>query len=169
MAAGLGVFGTEWFNQIVLPFALVFTLIFAILEKSKILGEGKHQINSIISLVSAFILVGVPLARGVIIQVVPVIAVLAVLILVFMIILGFVGGTTKEGNLSKGLGITIGIIAGIVLIAAVLWSTGWLGKIIQFGKMPQASIFWQSVVFIVIIAVVIIVAMRGSPNAAKEE
>ncbi len=168
MAAGLGIFGTEWFNQIVLPFALVFTLIFAILEKSKILGEGKHQINSIISLVSAFILVGVPLARGVILQVIPIIAVLAVLILVFMIIIGFVGGTTKEGNLNKGWGIAIGIIAGIVLIAAVLWSTGWLNKLIQFGKMPQASIFWQSIVFIIIIAVVMIVALKTKTETKEE-
>lgn len=168
MAAGLGIFGAEWFNEIVLPFALVFTLIFAILEKSKILGEGKHQINSIISLVSAFILVGVPLARGVILQVIPIIAVLAVLILVFMIIIGFVGGTTKEGNLNKGLGIAIGIIAGIVLIVAVMWSTGWLNKLIQFGKMPQASIFWQSVVFIVIIVVVIMVALKTKTETKEE-
>jgi presenilin-like A22 family membrane protease len=166
--AGFGIFGAEWFNQIVLPFALVFTLIFAILEKSKILGEEKHQINSIISLVTAFILIAVPLARGVIIQVIPVIAVLAVLILVFMLILGFVGGTTKEGNLNKGLGIAIGILTGIVLIAAVLWSTGWLARIIQFGKMPQANIFWQSLIFIIIIVVVMIVALKTKTETKEE-
>lgn len=160
--AVLGIFGAEWFNQIILPFALVFTLIFAILEKSKILGEDKHQINSIISLVIAFILIAVPQARTVIVQVVPVIAVLAVLVLVLMIMLGFVGGTTKEGNLNKGLGIAIGIISGIVLIAAVMWSTGWGMKIFEFGKSPDASIFWQSVVFIVIIVVVLAVALKSS-------
>lgn len=166
--AGFGIFGAEWFNQIILPFALVFTLIFAILEKSKILGEDRHQINSIISLVTAFILIAMPLARAVIVQVVPIIAVLAVLILVFMLILGFVGGTTKEGNLNKGLGIAIAIITGIVLIAAVLWSTGWLSKILAMSKQPQASIFWQSVIFIIIIAVVMIVALK-SKDEAKEE
>ncbi|MFH0831321.1 MAG: hypothetical protein V1886_00425 [archaeon] len=160
--AVLGIFGAEWFNQIILPFALVFTLIFAILEKSKILGDEKHQINSIISLVIAFILIAVPQARTVIVQVVPVIAVLAVLVLVLMIMLGFVGGTTKEGNLNKGLGIVIGIISGIVLIAAVMWSTGWGMKIFEMGKSPEASMFWQSVVFIVIIIVVLAVALKST-------
>ena len=158
----LGIFSGEWFNQIVLPFALVFTLIFAILEKSKILGEDKHQINSIISLVIAFILITVPQARTVIVQVVPVIAVLAVLVLVFMIMLGFVGGTTKEGALSNPLKIVISIITGIALISAVLWSTGWLNKIIEIGKKPEASTFWQSAIFIVIIVVVLAVALKSS-------
>lgn len=166
--AALGIFGAEWFNQIILPFALVFTLIFAILEKSKILGEGRHQINSIISLVTAFILIGMPLARGVIIKVIPILVVLVVLILVFMIILGFVGGTTKEGNLSKGLGIAIGIIAGIVLIAAVLWSTGWLAKLIEMGNKPELSMVWQSTIFIIIIAVVMIVVLKGKSETKEE-
>ena len=166
--APFGIFGGDWFNQIVLPFALVFTLIFAILEKSKILGDSKHQINSIISLAIAFILIAVEPARIVIIQVVPIIAVLAVLILVFMIILGFVGGTTKEGNLNKWLGIAIGLITGIVLISAVLWSTGWLSKIIEIGKGSAGNMVLQSVVFVVIILVVIIVAMKGK-NESKEE
>lgn len=166
--AALGIFGAEWFNQIILPFALVFTLIFAILEKSKIFGEGKHQINSIISLVTAFILIGVPLARGVILKVVPIIAVLAVLILVFMIIIGFVGGTTKEGNLNKGLGIAIAILTGIILIGAVLWSTGWLAKFLEIGKQPDSNIIWQTGIFIVVIVAILVVVLK-SKDESKEE
>jgi hypothetical protein len=164
--AELGIFGAEFFTQVILPFILVFTLVYAILEKSKILGEGKHQINSIIALVIGLILIGVPLARGVITDIVPIIAVLAVIILVFMLIFGFVGGTGKEGNLNKGLKITIGIITGIVLIIAVLWSTGWLETIVSAAKQPESQGIWQSVIFIIIIIAVMAVALSGK---SKEE
>ena len=42
-------------RDIVLPFILVFVLVFAILEKSKLLGDGKKQINAIIGFVIAAI------------------------------------------------------------------------------------------------------------------
>ncbi len=161
MPVELGIMGSEWFTQVILPFVLVFTLIFALLEKSKILGEGRKQINSIISLVMGLILVGVPLAANIIRQVVPIIAVLSIIILLFMLILGFVGAT-KEGGLHKPLQITIGIIAAIVLVIGILWSAGWLSSLMTWAKQPGSSATWQSVIFLVIIAVVIAVALKSS-------
>lgn len=158
---GFGVLGAEWFNQIVIPFVLVFTLFFAILEKSKILGEGKHQINSIVSLAIALILISVPPARFVILQVVPIIAVLAIVILAFMIILGFVGGIEKEGTLNKGLIAVIGIIAAIAIIVTVLWSTGWLNKVIEMAKKDELGGLWQSLGMITVIVVVMIIALKS--------
>lgn len=165
--ADAGIFGAEFFTQVILPFVLVFTLIYAILEKSKILGEDKHQINSIISLVLGLILIGVPSAMGVITDIVPIIAVLAVIILVFMLILGFVGLTGKEGTPNKGLKITIGIISGLVLIVAVVWSTGWLEKIMSAAKEPQASPIWQAAIFIIIIIAVMSVALTGKSKEGE--
>ncbi len=161
MPVELGIIGTEWFTQVILPFLLVFTLIFAILEKTKILGEGKKQINSIISLVLALILIGVPLARGIISRIVPIIAVLAVLILLFMLLLGFVGAT-KDGALSPVLRIAIGIISAIVLIIGILWSAGWLSSLLTWVKQPASSTTWQSVIFLIIIMAVVAVALKSS-------
>ena len=39
--------------DVILPFILIFTLIFAILQKSKILGEDKKNFNVVVSLVVA--------------------------------------------------------------------------------------------------------------------
>ena len=44
-------FITPIFTDFLLPFALVFTLIFAILQKTKLLGDGKKQVDAIIGLV----------------------------------------------------------------------------------------------------------------------
>jgi len=51
------VFISPLFLNYILPFVLVWTLIFAILEKTNLLGEGRRQINAIIGLVVGLILI----------------------------------------------------------------------------------------------------------------
>jgi len=169
MAEGLGIFGVQWFSQILLPFLLVFVLLFAILQKSKLFGEDKTQTNSIISLVMALILVGVPLARGVITDIVPIVGVVAVILLVFMIILGFVGYTDDKGNLNKPLQITIAIIMGITLLAGIAWSLGLIPKITDAIKNPQLGTVWQSLIFIIIIVVIFIIMMKSTNEKSGDK
>ena len=45
------------FVETILPFLLVFTLVFAVLQKSKILGDNKKQIDAIVSLVVGLLLI----------------------------------------------------------------------------------------------------------------
>jgi cytochrome bd-type quinol oxidase subunit 2 len=166
MAEGLGIFGMQWFSEILLPFLLVFILLFAILQKSKLFGEDKTQTNSLISLVMALILVGVPLARGVITDIVPIVGVVAVVLLIFMIILGMVG-YTNEGNLNKGLQITVAIIMGLTVIIGLLWSLGLIPKITDYFKSPNVSPIWQSLIFIIIIIVLFVVMMKTTKEEKK--
>ena len=168
MANDLGILGSEFFANIILPFVLVFTVIFAVLEKSKILGDGKRQINSIVSLAMALILVGVATARGIITDLVPVMAVVLVVILVFMILYGFVGGTEK-GILNKPLQIVIGIIAVMAIVITLLVSTGFLDKIKEFLNKPGASQLGQTVFFIIVIVAVFIVALVSGKKDGKDE
>ena len=67
----------------ILPFLLVFVIIFAILQKSKILGAGKAQIDALVSLVIAIVLIVFPTPRDIIVNLVPWLAVGVVVILVF--------------------------------------------------------------------------------------
>lgn len=53
------VFSWPVFSEILFPFVLVFTLLFAILEKTKILGENKQN-HALISLAVAVILIATP-------------------------------------------------------------------------------------------------------------
>ena len=169
MAQELGILGSEFFTQVILPFVLVFTLIFAILEKSKILGDGKRQINSIVSLAMALILIGVPLARGVITDIVPVISVVAVVILVFLLLYGFVGGT-ERGLLNRPLQIVVGVIAAIVIIVTLMISTGVLPKIVDFVKgNPSSSQLLQTLFFLVVIVISFVVMLSGGKSDKKSE
>ena len=161
------IFSHEIFAQIILPFLLVFTLIFAILEKSKVLGENKSQINAIIALAVGLLLLVFDYPREIIIKTVPFLAVASVVILIFMVLYGFVGGT-KEGGLPKGLKITAGIIIGIGLLIAVLWAAGVWSDVYNFfysGK--WAEVVWVNFVFVgIVVAAIAAVIASGK---SKEE
>ena len=118
------IFSEPIFIDYILPFLLVFTLTFAILDKTKLLGEGKRQINALISLVIGLILIGFPFAQGVIVKLIPFFAVALVILFIFMLIFGFISGKKEGDVLNKGLKITLSIIFGLAIIVAVLWATG---------------------------------------------
>lgn len=84
------IFNSSLFSEIILPFLLMFVLVFAILDKTKILGEGKRQINAIISLVIALIFISFARAVGIVTSLMPFLAVVLVIILVFYLLFGFV-------------------------------------------------------------------------------
>ncbi|MEK6935771.1 MAG: hypothetical protein AABW67_03210 [Nanoarchaeota archaeon] len=116
---------SSWlFTDYILPFVLVFTLIFAILQKSQLLGEGKKQINAIIGMVVGLILISFPFARDVVVKLMPFLAVSAVILLVFMLLYGFISGKKDGDVLNKGLKITLGIIMSLGLITVLLIITG---------------------------------------------
>jgi len=117
--------------ELLLPFLLVFTVIFAILQKTEVLGKGKRQIDAIVSLVIGLIVVAFGYAVGIIVQLMPVLAVTAVVILVFMILFGMV---YKEGefSLNKYIKGGIGILVGIIVVVSVLVLTGGWDYLIDF-------------------------------------
>lgn len=112
-------------SQFIFPWVLIFTLIFAILDKTKITGENK-QVNAIISFAIATIFIVVKPARDAIANLVPILAVFAVVLLMFMILYGFVlqGEIKIEGMLRNIiLVVIISAIAVAVLMSTGFWST----------------------------------------------
>lgn len=111
--------------RIIYPFLLVFTLIFAILQKSKILGEEKSQIDALVALSIALIVVAFSWSTDIIVNLMPFLAVSLVILLVFMILFGFVASTGENGLvLHKNLQLGIGVLIVIALVIAVLVVTG---------------------------------------------
>lgn len=172
MADTVGILGIGWLSQVLLPFILVFVLFFAILKKSKILGEGSNQINSIISLAMALLIVGVGVARDMINDLVPVVAVIAVIIFVFMLLVGFTAGKEgaliREGGLNRPLQITIGILVAIVLIVTILSSSGKIPQLEGFFKNPETAPFFKSIIFVVVIAAIVIILFINTKDEKKD-
>jgi len=76
------------FFDVVIPFLLFFVIIFAVLEKSKLLGKDKNNVNLIVSLSIAFLAVATNKVVSLITQVLPNMILILVLLVMFTMILG---------------------------------------------------------------------------------
>jgi hypothetical protein len=162
----VGILASPFLTNVVLPFMLIFVLVYAILDKTKILGE-KRDINAIVSLVFALITVALPSAFGavdLIVKIIPVVAVIIVIILAFMLTYGFIGGT-KEGVLTGPWHVFFAIVVGLALLASVLWATGILDYII---RQSWASTALQTFILVAAVVAVIAIVTGGSPTKTEK-
>ena len=154
------IFDSPFFTEMLLPFLLVFVVVFAILQKSKILGDGKAQVDAIVGLVIGLILIGVPGPRDIIVGIMPWMAVGVAVILVFMILYGFVAGDLSDGkNMPDWLRYGFVALAGVFTVGIVLFVTG-LGSTI-WDSFGGSSDLWMNIVMIVLVLGVMAVAVYG--------
>jgi hypothetical protein len=142
------------FSQYLLPFLLVFFIVFAILERTKLFGEGKRQLNALTAFVIGLILVGAIFPTHIIQNMILFLTVAIVLIFVILLIWGFIFGDEKEFKLHGTLKWILGIGAGIAFIIAVIFATGFNSNISNFfsnSSLNQAIL--TNGIFIVVIAV----------------
>ena len=87
------------FKDYILPFLLVFVLVFAVLERTKLFGEEKRQLNAITAFVIGLIVVGFLFPKEVMSNMVLFLSVDLVILFVFLLLYGFVASDKKEGYL----------------------------------------------------------------------
>jgi peptidoglycan/LPS O-acetylase OafA/YrhL len=155
-------------QDVILPFVLIFTLTFAILQKSKLLGEGKNQIDALISLVIAGILIAFSKYVDWIKEFSLFLVITLFLVFVFMMIYGFIYGT-KEGDPfkdQKWIKIALGIIVFAALVVAGLVITGAWSKVYEFFASEEAG---ANAVFIILIVAAIVAVIFGGKKSGDEE
>ena len=115
--------------DVFLPFLLVFAIIFAILEKTKILGKDKSNINAIVAVVVGLLLV---VQQG-IVQIInaflPRVSLIIVVILMGLLIIAMIAGKEYKGIQGTTLGVAmILVIIAIIFALTASPSTGanWL-------------------------------------------
>lgn len=159
---------SDLFIEIILPFVLVFTIVFAILQKSKILGEGKKQIDALVSLVIGLIVVSFANAVGVIVSLLPILAVSLVVILMFLLLWSpfFAQG---EFKVPKPIQWTAGVIAAIVVIIAVLYVTPAWEFIRELFSGGGSTVLTNIIVIVIIGIAVVAVLLGGKEGSGKSE
>lgn len=161
------------FQNIILPFLLIFTIVFAILQKSKILGDGKKQIDALVALAIGLIVVSYAAYTDVISKLLPVMAVLMVVILAFLILYGM-AFVNEEFKLHKGIQVTIGIIAVIVVLAALAYFTdawSYFSTFLAGGTIGEwsGSAVVANIILIVIIVAAVAAVWRTSGSSGKDK
>jgi small-conductance mechanosensitive channel len=176
----------EFFNKlgvydVVLPFLLVFTIVFAILEKTKVFGTEKvegHDItrknlNGMTAFVTAFFVVASSKLVSVINQVLGNVVLLLLLSICFLMLVGSFH-TGKEEFALKGAwknAFMWIMFIGIVLI--FLYALGWLQFIYTYLFFQFNTVVVSSIVLVVIIVVFIFYVTKDNakkkPSGEKEE
>lgn len=163
------IFTNPIFIQTILPFLLVFTLIFAVLQKSKILGDGKRQIDAIVALAVGLIFVSFGNATDIVVRMIPVLGIALVVILIFMILFG---SLYKEGSfeMHNYLKIGLGILIGILVAGTVLILTGGLNYVVSFiFNGSNTGIIINIILIVVIIAAIAAVYNGGGKSGGKDK
>ncbi len=163
-------------TDVLLPFLLIFVVIFAILQKTKILGEDKKNLNVVIALVVSLMVV-VPHVTGrlppnadpveIIKSALPQVSIVVVAILFLLIMIGIMGqdvvmlGITAPGWITF---ISLGIIIFIFGGSAGWWDAGGFDQFLQ-------NTFGDEAIAIVIMLLVfgIIIAWVTSESKEKED
>jgi hypothetical protein len=140
-------------SEYLLPFLLVFFIIFAILDKTKLFGEGKKQVNALTSAVIALIFVGAVSYTHMISNLTLFLTIAIVAVFVILLIWGFIWGDEKGFKAAGWMKWILAVVAGIAFIWAVIWATDSLGKIGGFfsGSLGQTII--TNGIFLIVIAV----------------
>jgi hypothetical protein len=172
--------------DVVLPFLLVFTIVFAILEKSMILGKEKGKgdsdvpaknLNSIVAFVVALLVVASANIVGIINESLPNIILLVVISLSFLLLISIFLGAGElnfkelHGGSYKAIIIGIGIAVLLIFLAAIK-SNGqsWLSITWDYvnGNF-QSSVFASVIFLIIVIIAILLVVRRPSGNGGEKK
>ena len=163
--------------DIVLPFLLVFTIVFAILEKTKILGvekvDGKEitkkNINAMVAFIVAFLVIASTQLVAVINQVMANIVLLLVLAISFLLLVGVFMGS-KEFTLEQYPTwlkfFMVLMFLGIVVI--FLNALNWLDKVWKFLQQWDADYVVTVVFFVIIIGFIWFIVQGPGESTPKK-
>jgi|SRR3989344_9477854 len=154
----------QWNVEVLLIFLLIFVIVFAILQKSKILGDGKKNLNVVVAIVVGLLVI-VPHVTGrfppnadpvlIIGEALPSVSIVLVAVIFLLILIGVFAqdqvflGLTMPGWVAFFSFVTILIIFG----GAAGWWSGYLGTTLeQFFGAESIAIVIMLLVFGLIIA-----------------
>jgi len=165
------------FLDIFLPFMLIFVIVFAVLQKSHILGkdEEKRKYNVILALVMGLSVV-VPHVLGtypvesdpvlIINNVLPNISLVMLAVIAFMLIIGVFGANIKIGD-SASLNTVIIIFAAAAVFATFGVAANWFGQLpVWLGFLADES---TQVLFVTILVMAMVISFITSSPKDKND
>ena len=159
-------------QNFVYPFLLVFFIVFAVLEKTQALGEGKKQINAMVSFVIGLIFVSAVSPKMVVEDMVLFLTVGLIVTFVILLLWGFISGKSLKGGdtsilETKSLKRWVVVVIVLAVVIALLSSLGVSGSGIigfLFGS-SWSGTFWTNFLFVAAIAVALAVVLKNTGNS----
>jgi len=159
---------SEILTKFVYPFLLVFFIVFAVLEKTKVLGDDKKQLNALVAFIIGLIFVGAVFPKIVVGNLILFLTVALVVMFVVLLLWGFIAGDIKEGfKIPSGLKIALMIIVGIAVIIAVFWALGVGSNFFDFlFRSSWSDSLWTNLLFVIVIAAALAVVLGSAKKAS---
>ena len=157
-------FQIPFISNFLLPFLLVFFLGFAILEKIKLFGDNKKQLNALISFIVGLIFAGVVYPKLVISNMISYLAITLVCIFIILLIWGFIfGDYAKDGKAPNRLKFILAIVASISFVAVFIWATGWSDTLLQFftSNSSMNKTILTNGIFVLVIAAALALVLKN--------
>ncbi|MFH1503536.1 MAG: hypothetical protein ABIE36_02675 [Candidatus Diapherotrites archaeon] len=153
-------------TKFVYPFFLIFFILFAIIDRTKIFGEEKKTINALVSFVISFIFVSAIFPKEIVTNLVLFLTIAIVIVFIVLLLWGFImGGDGLKifESSSTGFKIFIGILIVIAVTIAVIWAAGidTQGLIGKLFNSDWSESFWTNVLFIVLVAIALAVVLKS--------
>ena len=154
------------FYDYLLPFLLIFTIIFAMLEKTMIMGkEGdkpRTNINTLLAVIIAFIVVVQTEIVMIINTYLSKMALLIIIVLIFLLLLGVFGANVSQGlsGWLLGLGFFISLIGVLWALSPDIGLGNWLSQYYMFSEADKAFL----VMLLVIGGVIFFVTRNPAPR-----
>jgi hypothetical protein len=165
MASVTTILQSDILSDFLLPLLLIWFIVFAILEKTKLFGSEKKQLNALTSLVIALIFVGAVYPKIIVSNLILFLGIALSAIFVIMLLWGFVYGDEKEGfKPEKWMKWTLGIGLGVAFLFALIWAAGdWWEGILSFLRSTTGKAITTNVIFVltIIVALAVVLMPRG--------
>jgi len=144
----------------VLPFLLIFSVVFAILDKAKILN-GNRSINTIVAASIGLLALQFDMVPMFFAEIFPKLGVFLAVILVILILLGFTGASDEK--FVKW----IGVVAAIIVIWWAFSDFMWFGGMFGGGGVWWFNDYvWSLVILFVVIGAIVWVGKSGSSGSS---
>jgi hypothetical protein len=141
----------------------MFFIVFAILEKTKVLGSERKQINALVAFVIGLIFVSAVYPKMVVENMILFLTIAIIIVFVVLILWGFIAGEKglDFSTAPKPLKWAIGLAIVVAVTLAVLWATG-----VGFGFFENLfskanKTFWTNAMFIIVIAAALAVVLSS--------
>ena len=162
--------------DVVLPFLLVFTIVFAILEKTKIFGteeiDGKKYSRKNLNATTSFVISFLVVASSRLVEIITTVSAnVVILLLLSILFLMLVGSFFKEGepvHLKGGWNVLFMVIMFIGIILIFLDALGWLEDSWgYFGATNAGDVAGIAVVIIIAILFIVFVIKEPTKRSNK--
>lgn len=153
--------------EVLLPFLLIFTIIFGVLEKTNIFGKESHKFNVVIALVAGFLIIRQQTLVALMNRFLPNVSMFVLILIAFLIILGVFGiQSDKWGGGLLFIAIIIGVVGGIWALTeaadyeGLVWLPDWL-------YITQDDIWWLVGIVAFIAVIWFMVSRKKTEGEAK--